>query len=262
MQEQVTWLEEELMALQRETRRRLAYRIVDIRTSWLAAALIGLLLILSSCGGVPQSSHAAQTDTHRRDKLRELYKFPDPNNWIWRAGLPYNRLVVFYGNPFSPVMGPIGQYSDDELLIKLRKQAQAYATLDPTHPVVPAFDYVTPVVQSVATYDSSWVYRMPSDSIEHYLNLANSHHMLFFMDMQIGHSSIQKEVNILWPYLQPGVQLVTCVDGFGTPGEKIDDYRIFDNQQLIQYPGFKLFYKLDKPLMSPADVLALDPPPL
>ncbi len=334
MQEQVTWLEEELMALQRETRRRLAYRIVDIRTSWLAVALIGMLLVLSSCGGVPQSSHAAQTDTHRRDKLRELYKFPDPNNWIWRAGLPYNRLVVFYGNPFSPVMGPIGQYSDDELLIKLRKQAQAYATLDPTHPVVPAFDYVTPVVQSVATYDGSWVYRMPGDSIEHYLNLANSHHMLFFMDMQIGHSSIQKEVNILWPYLQrpgvdlaldpefdmppgtvpgvnfgrmraaeidwvihqlstlvltqhlppkiliihqflpemlpdwqniklrPGVQLVTCVDGFGTPGEKIDDYRIFDNQQLIQYPGFKLFYKLDKPLMSPADVLALDPPPL
>ena len=57
-------------------------------------------------------------------------------------------------------------------------------------------------------------------------------------------------------------EVVTCVDGFGTPGEKIDDYRIFDNQQLIQYPGFKLFYKLDKPLMSPGDVLGLNPAPL
>jgi hypothetical protein len=62
--------------------------------------------------------------------------------------------------------------------------------------------------------------------------------------------------------LKPGVQIVTCVDGFGTPGEKIDDYRIFDKQQLIQYPGMKLFYRLDKPLMPPSAVLALDPPPM
>jgi len=43
--------------------------------------------------------------------------------------------------------------------------------------------------------------------------------------------------------------VVTSVDSFGTRGEKLDDYRIFDKQQLIQYPGFKLFYRLDKPLM-------------
>ena len=56
--------------------------------------------------------------------------------------------------------------------------------------------------------------------------------------------------------------VVTCVDGFGTPGEKIDDYRIFDQKQLIQYAGFKLFYCLDKPLMSPSDVLGLNQAPL
>jgi hypothetical protein len=175
---------------------------------------------------------------------------------------------------------------------------------------------------------------MPSNSIEHYINLANANQALFFFDMQIGHSPIQKEVNILWPYLQrpgvdlsldpefdmapgdvpgvefgrmkaaeinwvidqlsnlvltqhlptkiliihqflesmlpdwqnihikPGVEVVTSVDGFGPPGSKIDDYRVFDKDQLIQYPGFKLFYKLDKPLMSARDVLALNPAPL
>ena len=56
--------------------------------------------------------------------------------------------------------------------------------------------------------------------------------------------------------------VVTSVDGFGPPGSKIDDYRVFDKDQLIQSPGFKLFYKLDKPLMSPADVLNLNPAPL
>jgi ubiquinone/menaquinone biosynthesis C-methylase UbiE len=62
--------------------------------------------------------------------------------------------------------------------------------------------------------------------------------------------------------LRPSGWLVTSVDGFGTPGQKIDDYRIFDKDQLIQYPGFKLFYRLDKPLMSPSDVLGMSPAPL
>jgi hypothetical protein len=62
--------------------------------------------------------------------------------------------------------------------------------------------------------------------------------------------------------LQPGVQVITCVDGFGAPGAKIGDYQVFDRDQLIQYPGMKLFYKLDKPLMTPANVLALNPAPL
>jgi hypothetical protein len=56
--------------------------------------------------------------------------------------------------------------------------------------------------------------------------------------------------------------VVTCVDGFGPPGSKIGDYEVFDHQQLIEYPGMKLFYRLDKPLMSPRDALALNPPPL
>jgi hypothetical protein len=257
-----------------------------------------------------------------------------PDGWTWQTNLPEHRLVVFYGNPLSSVMGPLGQFSDNDLITKLQQQAQVYASLDPAHPVVPAFDYVTPIVQPVPMDDGSWVYRMPADSIEHYINLANANHMLFFFDMQLGHSTIQKEVNLVWPYLErpgvdltldpefdmppgaipdqvfghmsaaeinwaihqlstlvqsehlppkiliihqfredmlpdwqniklePGVQVITCVDGFGTPSEKIDDYQIFDKEQLLQYPGMKLFYKLDIPLMSPTDVLALNPPPM
>ena len=280
------------------------------------------------------SSNGVAPDANANDDLAYLRKLEGPDGWMWQSGLPNHRLVVYYGNHYSEAMGPLGQYSDDELVAQLKAQAQAYADLDPTHPVVPAFDFVTPVVQPVPMKDGSWVYRMPDASIQHYLTLANSNHMLFFFDMQIGHSTIQKEVNILWPYLQepgvdlsldpefdmppgttpdvnfgrmtaaeinwvidrlsnlvltqhlppktliihqfipemlpdwqniklrPGVEVVTCVDGFGPPGTKIDDYRQFDKLQLIQYPGMKLFYKLDKPLMSPEQVLGLDPSPL
>ncbi len=324
---------------------------------WLLCALtLFLLLFLSSSAlwrasqvqrtppthvavkSIPLATHTssaeAQTDMQGDTDTVLLHRLSGPNGWIWRTSLPTDRLVIYYGNPGSAEMGPLGAYTDDELVARLRAQAQVYADLDPAHPVVPAFDYVTPIAQPVSMSDGSWVYRMPDDSIRHYIDLANSNHMLFFFDMQIGHSPIQKEVGILWQYLQmpgvelaldpefdmapgavpgvqfgrmpakevnwvvdqlanlvqtyhlppkiliihqflpemlpdwqkikvqPGVQVVTCVDGFGTPGQKIDDYVQFDREQLIQYPGMKLFYKLDKPLMSPTDVLALNPSPL
>lgn len=320
----------------------------QISMTVLSFVLIFVLSFLSSCND-PSAAHTTSVSANVSSKvlsagvaesntdIQMLHNISlqrnGPNGWTWQTDLPNHRLVVFYGNPLSPVMGPLGQYSDTELMAKLHEQAQAYATLDPTHPTVPALDYVTPIVQTVPMADGSWVYRMPADSIEHYINLANSNHALFFFDMQVGHSTVQKEVNLLWPYIQepgvevaldpefdlppgaipdqvfghmtaaeinwvidklsnlvitnhmppkiliihqflaemlpdwqkiqlkPGVEVVTCVDGFGTPAEKIGDYQMFDNQQLIQYPGMKMFYKLDTPVMSPSAVLALNPPP-
>ncbi len=85
--------------------------------------------------------------------------------------------------------------------------------------------------------------------------------MVYFRQSDVGEG---KGENARAIALKPEMRhmVVTSVDGFGTPGEKIDDYRIFDKQQLIQYPGLKLFYRWDQPLMSPSAVLKLDPPPL
>jgi hypothetical protein len=312
-------------------------------------------LVLSGCGETPQTTTASgktapkvtataantpqadgsndSTDV-RRGQITSIHTADGPNAWTWNTSLPTHRLVIFYGNPLTPVMGPLGQYSDSDLIAKLNEQSQVYANLDPSHPVVPALDYVTPIVQPVPMDDNTWTYRMPMDSVAHYIDVANNNHALFFFDMQIGHSTVQHEVNYVLPYLErpgvelaldpefdmppggipdqvfgrmyaseinqaidtlanlvttyhlppkiliihqflesmlpdwqnikikPGVQVVTSVDGFGPPGEKIDDYRMFDKQQLIQYPGMKLFYKLDTPVMTPESVLALDPSPL
>jgi hypothetical protein len=62
--------------------------------------------------------------------------------------------------------------------------------------------------------------------------------------------------------LDPRVQIVIDMDGFGPPRLKRDSYRAFVAAQPIQFTGFKLFYRQDVPLMSPADVLALRPVPL
>jgi hypothetical protein len=301
------------------------------RDIWLPAHPIQSDSMQRTTAGSTASDSWQQTMNGRLDQLRQLQ---GPNSWAWHTGLPQHRLVVFYGNPLSAVMGPIGRYNDDELVSRMRHQAQEYTNLDPSHTVVPALDYVTPIAQPVPMADNTWRYRMPDASIEHYMNLANDHHMLFFMDMQIGHSTVQAEISHVWQYLQrpgvdlaldpefdmppggipsqvfghmkadeinqaidrlsqlvqeqhlppkiliihqfleemlpdwqnikirPGVEVVTSVDGFGAPGDKIGDYHMFNDLQRIQYPGIKLFYDLDKPLMSASDVLALKPSPL
>ncbi|MCA9858644.1 MAG: hypothetical protein KC438_02940 [Thermomicrobiales bacterium] len=60
----------------------------------------------------------------------------------------------------------------------------------------------------------------------------------------------------------PGVQFVLEVDGFGTPDEKRSTFAVLTAGEAFDFHGFKLWYNLqDDPIMSPEEVLALDPQP-
>lgn len=62
--------------------------------------------------------------------------------------------------------------------------------------------------------------------------------------------------------LDPRVQVVIDMDGWGPPGSKMGAYRWFVVRHPVQYTGFKLFYKNDKPMMTPDQVLELYPKPM
>jgi len=62
--------------------------------------------------------------------------------------------------------------------------------------------------------------------------------------------------------LDPRVQVVVDMDGYGAPWHKKSAYKWFIVQQPVQYTGFKLFLKNDKPMMTPAQVIGLWPSPL
>lgn len=59
----------------------------------------------------------------------------------------------------------------------------------------------------------------------------------------------------------PGVQLVIDADGFGDPDLKTSVYNILVRDEPVEFGGIKLFYKQDKPLMEPAEVIELNPSP-
>jgi hypothetical protein len=66
--------------------------------------------------------------------------------------------------------------------------------------------------------------------------------------------------------LDPRVQIVMNMDGWGPPWLKFDSYRDYEQAEPVQYTGFKLFYHNDTrkgdALLTPAEVLSLRPRPL
>ena len=66
--------------------------------------------------------------------------------------------------------------------------------------------------------------------------------------------------------LDPRVQIVMHMDGWGTPSIKRTSYRKFIKQEPVEYTGFKIFYKNDQRsnsrLMTSREVIALTPTPV
>jgi hypothetical protein len=59
----------------------------------------------------------------------------------------------------------------------------------------------------------------------------------------------------------PMVDLVWDADGFGGPGAKVGDYHQYRSEGGFEYGGFKIFYRHDNPVMTPGQVMMLNPPP-
>jgi hypothetical protein len=60
----------------------------------------------------------------------------------------------------------------------------------------------------------------------------------------------------------PRVQVVIHMDGFGGPGLKRDIYRVIVEDRPVQFAGLKLFYKNDKPMLTPAEIVQMLPTPV
>ncbi|RLQ90225.1 hypothetical protein [Planomicrobium sp. Y74] len=63
--------------------------------------------------------------------------------------------------------------------------------------------------------------------------------------------------------IQPteNVEVVLNFDGWGHSAAKISNYQRFVRNETSQYGGFKIFYKKDEPILTPEEVIALDPSP-
>lgn len=116
--------------------------------------------------------------------------------------LPGHRIVVYYGNPLSKRMGVLGEYPVPEMLAKLQQEVQAFATADPSRPVQPGLHLIVSVAQGAPGRDGMYRLRMRDSLIDWWCNLAASRGYVMFLDVQVGHSTVQSELQPLIPYLK------------------------------------------------------------
>jgi hypothetical protein len=124
------------------------------------------------------------------------------------ALLPGKRIVAYYGNPNSKKMGVIGEYPEQQMLGMLDKTVGQWKAADPATPVVPAIHLVATVAQGAPGADGMWRRRENPKMIEKTYGWAKSRNGILFLDIQVGHSTLQKELPVLLPYLErPDVHL-------------------------------------------------------
>jgi hypothetical protein len=267
--------------------------------------------------------------------------WPTPPTPLPGSILPDNRIVAFYGNPLSKRMGVLGEYPTEQMLGKLDDAVREWQRADPATPVKPALQLIAVVAQGAPGRDGMYRLRMDSSLIEKVYGWAKQRNALLFLDIQVGKSTMQKELPRLMPFLSrpdvhlamdaefamhhskegmapgkkvgqfdaqdinwvaeqlrelvtekklppkllivhrwlkqmisnadkitvdPHVQIVMDMDGWGPPWMKFESYRDYIDLEPVEYTGFKIFFHNDvkrhDPLLTPAEVLFLRPRPL
>ncbi len=124
-----------------------------------------------------------------------------------RSVLASNLLVTWYGNPNDGRMGVLGQFSGADLAARLQRQADAYAGLTDKS-VLPAYELIAVVAQGSAGEDGKWRRREYTEIIDSMLQQARDNGFKLILDVQVGHSTVEEELEWLRPYLeQPDVYL-------------------------------------------------------
>jgi hypothetical protein len=124
------------------------------------------------------------------------------------AILPFKRIVSFYGNLYSKQMGILGELPRAEMLKKLQGEVAAWQKADTVLEVIPALHYIAVTAQQSPGKGNTYRLRMPFHQIDSILSMAREINAIVFLDVQVGHSTLQQELPALEKYLKmPNVHL-------------------------------------------------------
>jgi hypothetical protein len=171
----------------------------------------------------PPTPPKPKLDTVAYDlKLRQLAHIPESatntDGLLWPATaaypdavdpiLPFKRIVAYYGNFYAKGMGVLGEYPEEVMLEKFKKEIASWEAADPTTPVLPAIDYIAITAQAGAGEDGMYRARMPHNQIDKALGIAEKVDGIVILEVQAGLANLMSEIKSLEPYLvKPEVHL-------------------------------------------------------
>lgn len=156
------------------------------------------------------------------------------------AILPYKRIVAYYGNLYSKNMGILGELPRAQMLKKLQEEVAAWTKADTTTEVIPALHYIAVTAQQSPGKGNKYRLRMPHHQIDSVLSMAREINALVFIDVQVGHSTLQEELPELETYLKmPNVHLgidpeFSMKQGHA-PGKKVGTFDATDINYATEY---------------------------
>lgn len=124
------------------------------------------------------------------------------------AILPFHRVIAYYGNYYSTRMGILGELTPDTMLQKLMGEVKKWQAADTAVKAIPALHYIVTTAQGSPGKGNTYRMRMPFTQIDKTIELAQKINALVFLDIQVGWSTLQKEIPELEKYLSmPNVHL-------------------------------------------------------
>jgi hypothetical protein len=165
---------------------------------------------------------------------------PEPQRAARRGLLPEHRIIAYYGNPLSRRMGVMGEYPPDQMLAMLDAEVAAWEAADPSTPVKPALHLIAVVARPNPGTDGKYRGRMADTLIERVAQWAATRDALVFLDVQIGHSTLQEELPRLAPFLRRpnfhlGIDPEFAMREGGVPGQRIGSYDAEDINYAVRF---------------------------
>lgn len=195
--------------------------------------------VLEKTGSTTATALSSSTTTPSKKTPRRLWpaKTAYPNAG---AILPFKRVVAYYGNFYSRGMGALGQYPPAEMLQRLQREVKKWEAADPETPAIPAIHYIAVTAQESAGADGKYRLRMPNSQIDQAVTLAGQVNGLVFLDIQVGLSTLQKELPLLKKYLKMpqvhlGIDPEFSMKTGAKPGTVIGSFSAADINYAAQY---------------------------
>ena len=156
------------------------------------------------------------------------------------AIVPFKRILSYYGNFFSRQMGILGEYEPDEVLRRLAATQALWEAADPNTPVQPAIEYIAMVAQADGGKDGMYRAMMPAKEIEKAYDLAKKANAILILDLQIGLSTIERELPKFKDYImRPEVHMALdpefSMKTGDKPGTVIGSHNAADINYVINY---------------------------
>lgn len=148
-------------------------------------------------------------------KIQHVTNGDSSGKWPVKTGyplegaiFPFKRVIAFYGNLYSKQMGILGELPRAQMLTKLKEEVAAWQKEDSVLEVIPALHYIAVTAQQAPGKGNKYRLRMPFHQIDSVLSMAREINALVFIDIQVGHSTLQQEIPELEKYWKmPNVHL-------------------------------------------------------